>query len=116
MTGGLGGLLAELTSVEGLRMVAAHLIAATVVGLWLATGERVLWFCLRRIAYAARTGLAALRRILQAAVGVVPPQPAVEPGWMRPGRRPADGRLAHRDPASRTSSGQQLLTRSFPIC
>jgi hypothetical protein len=82
LTTGLGGLLAELTSAEGLRMTAAHLVAATVIGVWLGTGERVLWFCLRRIAYAARTGLAgALRRILAAAAIALRPEPVAEPGW-----------------------------------
>jgi hypothetical protein len=82
LTGGLGGLVAALTSAEGLRMTAAHLVAATVVGLWLAIGERVLWCCLRRIAYAASAGLTgALRRVLEAAAGALRPQPAVEPGW-----------------------------------
>lgn len=82
LTGGLGALLAEVTSAEGLRMTAAHLLAAAMVGLWLATGERVLWHCLRRVADAARTGLAeALRRVLSALAGLSRPEPAREPGW-----------------------------------
>src|SRR5918997_298883 len=40
LTTGLGGLLGEVTSADGLRMMAAHLVASVVVGLWLATGER----------------------------------------------------------------------------
>ena len=82
LTAGLGGLLAELTSVDGLRMMVAHLVASVVVGLWLATGERVLWFCLRRIAHDARTGLlGALRRILAAFTPGRRPEPTAEPGW-----------------------------------
>jgi hypothetical protein len=82
LTSGLGALVGELTSTEGLRMTAAHLVAASVVGVWLATGERVLWFCLRRIAYATRAGLAgALRRILETAALSLRPEPVVEPGW-----------------------------------
>lgn len=82
LTTGLGGLLGELTSAAGLRMVVAHLVASVVVGLWLATGERVLWFCLRRIATAARAGLAGvLRRIIETAALPLRPEPMVEPGW-----------------------------------
>ena len=64
LTSGLGGLLAELTSVDGLIMTAAHLAASVVLGLWLATGERLLWFGLCRIAYAARRGLVAMGEAL----------------------------------------------------
>ena len=65
LTSGLGGLLAELTSVDGLTMMAAHIGASVVLGLWLATGERLLWFALRRIAYAARRGLTAVEEVLR---------------------------------------------------
>ena len=51
LTSGLGGLLGHLTSGAGLRMIATHLVAAAVVGLWLAAGEKALW--------SALTGLAA---------------------------------------------------------
>ena len=72
LTSGLGGLLAELTSADGLTMMAAHVGASVVLGLWLATGERLLWFALRRIAYAARRRLTAVARALRCALRPLP--------------------------------------------
>jgi hypothetical protein len=72
LTSGLAGLLAELTSVHGLTMMAAHVGASVVLGLWLATGERLLWFALRRIAYAARRGLTAVEQALRWALRPLP--------------------------------------------
>jgi len=72
LTSGLAGLLAELTSVDGLTMMAAHVGASIVLGLWLATGERLLWFALRRIAYAARRRLTAVEQVLRWALRPLP--------------------------------------------
>ena len=82
-----GHLLEELTSVDGLIMTASHLVGAAVVGVWLATGEKLLWNCLRAVAHLVvlRVGatLLVLRRSLVLlvhglrALGVTP-RPA---GW-----------------------------------
>lgn len=45
-----GHLLTELTSLDGMIMTVSHLAGAAVVGLWLATGEKLLWSCLRSVA------------------------------------------------------------------
>jgi hypothetical protein len=78
LTSGVGGLLGELTSAAGLTTISAHLLASVVLGLWLATGERLLWFVLRRIAYDARSGLIAVGEALRWAL-CPPPIPSCRP-------------------------------------
>jgi hypothetical protein len=84
LTSGLGSLLAELTSVEGLAMTLAHLAGAAAVGLWLATGEQLLWWALRRLALlAGRTAASLLTWVLAALRPLLPPSGPVSPAWPR---------------------------------
>lgn len=82
-----GHLLGELTSLDGLIMTASHLAGAAVVGLWLATGEKILWHCLREVARlcALQVGAALifLRRFLTLVVsGLRGLSPVARPaGW-----------------------------------
>jgi hypothetical protein len=66
LTSGLGSLLGDVLSPAGLRMTALHLLAAAVVGLYLATAERLLWVFLRHVAATARRQLElGLHRVLR---------------------------------------------------
>lgn len=64
LTSGLSGLLGHLTSGAGLHMIATHLVAATVVGLWLAAGEKALWSALAGLATAVSAGVSTLLSLL----------------------------------------------------
>jgi hypothetical protein len=64
LTQGLGGLLGEVTTPSGLLMLATHLVAAAIVGLWLAAGEKALWSALTGIAAAVSAGISDLLRLL----------------------------------------------------
>lgn len=67
-------------------MAVAHVVAAALVGLWLASGERALWALIRLSRSAVATTVQQLRAAL-AALAPVPPvdatQPRLEPGPAR---------------------------------
>ena len=80
-------------------MTASHLVGAAVVGLWLATGEKLLWYCLRAMARLVGlrigAGLVVLRRTLVLLLSGLrgrglAPRPA---GWTEAAPRPMVQRL-----------------------
>lgn len=75
-----GHLAEDLTPAEA-PMALAHLVAAALVGLWLARGERVLWSLLRLLAGVARTALALPSQMRPAAPSLSPqPRPTTVVG------------------------------------
>lgn len=92
LTDALGTLVGELASAQGLAMTGAHLGAAVLVGIWLATGERLLWVALRRVAAATRAGVGALCRLVLTLVPTTTPSVAPHFSWpeLHPDRRRVD--------------------------
>ena len=90
-------------------MMAAHVGASIVLGLWLATGERLLWFALRRIAYAARRGLTAVAQALRWALRPLP-TPSCRPiVWLDVNTGSATHRLAPHLSSSGSAPGRRTL-------
>ncbi|MFJ3902149.1 hypothetical protein [Streptomyces sp. NPDC090025] len=78
---------------SGPGMLAAHLLAALVCGLWLARGEAALFTLARTVGARARTPLRLLLAAVRVLVPALPPRRPVRPG--RPHRRPHGVVLAH---------------------
>lgn len=75
---------------SSLGMLAAHLLAALLTGLWLAHGERAAFRVLRAVA-----GWLAAPLRLPPAPSVVPGRPRPRPGRPRSDRAPGVGLLVH---------------------
>lgn len=80
----LAGLISEVTTVDGLMMTIAHLAGAAAVGVWLATGERVLWGSLQAIARLLNAGAEAINTLLGQLLIMVGLHRPVRPGQQWP--------------------------------
>lgn len=95
----LGHLAAELTTIDGLVMFFSHLAGAAVVGLWLATGEKLLWSSLRAVARLVQLRIGEVIRrlqlwLLRLVVRLARTHSAVQLGpWIEPPQQPVLQRL-----------------------